>query len=1004
MRNYNKLIWVSFLLLTSIISAQKTAIYSNNLVDYNQALVLFKNKQFQSAQLLFEKIKNTTTDNDLLSDCAYYVSNCALQLDQANAVFLIENFIKDFPTSPKLNQAYIDIALIKFNQGNYDQALVWLDKADELNWSKEELEKYNFHKGYCFFATKNFKNATVFFSKVINSSVYGNQAKYYLGFMAYEVDDFKEANNQFNQVVNDDKYKEKLSYFQADMSFKSGEFRKAIELGTVAMPKSSLIEKSELNKIIGESYFNLNQFEKALPFLKEYKGKNGKWTNTDFYQLGYTFYKQNDFENAISQFNSIINGKDEVAQNGYYHLAECYLKTDKKQQALNAFKNASEMNFDVKIQEDAFLNYAKLSYEIGNPYQSIPDVLNNFIEKYPKNSNNDELETLLINSYITSKNYKGALVLLEKNNLPENKPAFQKVTFYRGLQLFTDGNYQEALTMFKKSISEPRSSLFVTRATFWKGETEYVLDNFSEALLSFKQFQNSTESKKTLEYKNSNYNIGYCYFKQKEYELAIPYFQTEIETVKDDKIRLSDSYLRLGDCRFVTLKYWPAMEAYNKAIELKSIDADYAAFQKAISYGFVNRNDKKIEDFNKFLKDFPKSKYKDDVLFELANTLVTEKKSELALKTYDQLLLETPNGTYNAKAILKQGLIYYNSDNDDLAILKFKKVAADYPNTPEAIEAVASARLIYVDNGKVDEYGTWVKTLNFIEVSDSELDNDTFKSAEKFYLQSNTKASISGFTNYLAKFPNGIHALKVSFYLAQLYFSEELENNAIPLYEMVLSKPRSEYTEQSLVRLAQIHLKVGAFKNAIPVLKRLETEADFPQNVLYAQANLMKASFEEKDYTNAVIYAEKVLSNPKSETNVKSDAQIMIARAAISNNDEPKARVAYAKLLLIAKGELEAEALYYDAYFKNKDGKFEASNKVIQIISKDFSGYKYYGAKSLLVMAKNFFSLKDSFQATYILNAIIENFKEFSNVVEEAQSELATIKEQEAKKNASIIK
>jgi hypothetical protein len=33
-------------------------------------------------------------------------------------------------------------------------------------------------------------------------------------------------------------------------------------------------------------------------------------------------------------------------------------------------------------------------------------------------------------------------------------------------------------------------------------------------------------------------------------------------------------------------------------------------------------------------------------------------------------------------------------------------------------------------------------------------------------------------------------------------------------------------------------------------------------------------------------------------------------------------------LLTIAKGELAAEALYYDAYFKNKDGKFETSNTV----------------------------------------------------------------------------
>jgi hypothetical protein len=33
------------------------------------------------------------------------------------------------------------------------------------------------------------------------------------------------------------------------------------------------------------------------------------------------------------------------------------------------------MPFDSSIQEDASLNYAKLSYEIGNSYQSVPAVL-----------------------------------------------------------------------------------------------------------------------------------------------------------------------------------------------------------------------------------------------------------------------------------------------------------------------------------------------------------------------------------------------------------------------------------------------------------------------------------------------------------------------------------------------------------------------------------------------------------------------------------------------------
>jgi tetratricopeptide (TPR) repeat protein len=243
--------------------------------------------------------------------------------------------------------------------------------------------------------------------------------------MAYEGDDYKNATKYFDQVSGEEKYKEKLSYFQADMNFKLGNFQIAIDLGLTALVKSNALEKSELNKIIGESYFNLNQYEKAIPYLKQYKGKKGKWNNTDFYQLGFAYYQQNDFENAIAQFNKIIDGKDFVAQNAYYHLGQSYLKTDKKQQALNAFKNASEMVFDLKIQEDAALNYAKLSYDIGNSYQSVPDVLSAFLDKYPNSPSKTDIETLLINSFITSKNYKGALELLEKNKSFANKQAYQ---------------------------------------------------------------------------------------------------------------------------------------------------------------------------------------------------------------------------------------------------------------------------------------------------------------------------------------------------------------------------------------------------------------------------------------------------------------------------------------------------------------------------------------------------------------------------------------------------
>jgi len=999
-----KYLKLSFLMVffSGTLLAQQSSVYTHELTEFNRAVELYKDKQYQAAQILFDKVKSKTDNMEVESDCAYYIANCAIRLDQMGADVLVESFVEDYPTSTKTNQAYIEVAHYYFDQGNYPKSLEWFDKADSNNMSQAEREKYNFQKGYAYFTAKNTKEATKYFNQVVNSKTFGSQAKYYLGYMSYETDDYKSANQYFEQVSDQDKYKEKMGYFQADMNFKLGNFQKAIDLGLEQMPKSKGEEKSELSKIIGESYFNLKQYDKALPYLLAYNGKKGKWNNTDFYQLGYTYYQQKDYENAISQFNKIIDGNDAVAQNAYYHLAESYLKTDKKQQALNAFKTASEMEFDLKIQEDAYLNYAKLSYEIGNPYKSVPEVMNAYLAKYPNTPYKSEINTLLISSYITSKNYKEALVLLEKNKSPENKLAYQKVTFYRGLELYTDGDYKGAYSLFKKSLAENKDAKFTARATFWKAETEYNLDQFEEAKLSFKQFLNSAEASNTPEFKNANYNLAYSYFKLKEYENAIQYFDAYTKSSKDDRVRLTDAYLRLGDCNFMAAKYWPAMDAYNKVIDMKSVDADYAAFQKGISYGFVSKPERKIEDLEKFSKTFPNSQYADDALYELGNTYVNQNQNDKGITTYDRLINGYKSSSYVAKAILKQGLIYYNSNKEDLALTKFKKVVAEYPNSPESIEAVSTARLIYVDKGQVDEYAAWVKTLSFVEVSDADLDNDTYESAEKQYLQNNSKQAISGFSSYVSKFPNGLHALKANFYLAQLYFADNLETNSVKHYEFVVAKPRNEFTEQALARLCQVYLKAKNYDSAIPVLKRLESEADFPQNITYAQSNLMKSYYEKQDFVNAVVYADKVLKNDKIDDRIKSDAQIIVARSAIKTNDEAKAKEAYAKLQKIAKGELAAEALYYDAYFKNKEGKFEPSNAVVQKIAKDYSGYKYYGAKSLVIMAKNFYGLKDSFQATYILESVIENFQEYKDVIEEAQKELDFIKGEEAKRNSSI--
>lgn len=981
--------------------AQKTKVYTHDLKDYNEALHLYNSKQYQASQALFDRVKGTTSDYETEANCVYYIANCAVRLNQLGADNMMENFVKRYPTSTKRNSAYIDVANYYFENGKYSRALKWYDKSGEKNLTNSQREEYNFKKGYAYFTSKKYGQAKTYFQKLLDSPKYGSQAKYYTGYIAYQEDDYKQANEYFEGVSEEDEYNEKLSYFKADMNFKLGNFQKAIDLSEKELPNADRKEVSELNKIIGESYFNLKKYAEAIPYLKAYKGKKRRWNNTDFYQLGYAYYKQEDYKNAINQFNKIIDGSNFVAQNAYYHLGECYLNSDKKQEALNAFRNASQMDFDLKIQEDAGLNYARLSYEIGNPYESVPSVLTLYLKKYPATEHQAELEELLVSSYITSKDYEAALNLLEASKKYSDKATYQKVAFYRAIELFNDSKYQEALNYFEKSLKENESPEYSARATFWNAETNYLLDNYDVALEGFKSFDN-TNITDTEESQAINYNLAYTYFKQKEYASAILNFEKFIMNNSDDKDRVNDSYLRLGDSHFVTSKYADAIKAYDKAIAMKGVDEDYAYFQKAISYGFIGKTKTKISELDIFTKKYRKSTLRDDALYELGNTYISAENKEKGLNAYAKMIEDYPKSSYAPKTILKQGLINYDDGKKQVALTKFRSVVAKFPNTEEAIQAVATAKLIYIDLGQVEVYANWVKNLDFVDVTDAELDKATYESAKKQFIQNNTEKAIEGFEKYIQQFPNGLNAVKANFYLAQSYFSKGETQKTIPYYEYVLQNERNEYTEQALARLAQVLLETDNYTKAIPVLKRLEESADFPQNIMFAQSNLMKANYEQSNYAVAVSYAEKVLANDKVDNRIKSDAYVIIARSAIATNNEDKAKEAYKEVQKIATGKLAAEALYYNAYFKNKENDYEGSNKVVQTLVKNYSSYKQFGAKGLLVMAKNFYALEDSFQATYILESVIKNFTKYPEEVAEAEAELAKIKTAEAKRNSSV--
>lgn len=997
----NLILLIVIFLSPTILFAQQSEASVNSKTAFNHALELYNNKAYTAAQKLFKQITLENNIETLKSDAEYYTAITAVKLNQPNADKLVLNFVENNPTSNKKEKAFLNVGNYYFSNRKPAHALKWYAKVNPNNLSYESKNELNFKMGYALLVAGNLKLAKRKFQPLINNTKYGNEAKYYYGYIAYKQKDYSTAQTHLNALANSSSYSGKVDYYLLDISFKNGEFEKCIPFGKKLLENKLHNERSEISKIIGESYFNLKKYKEAIPYLRAYKGKRGKWNNTDYYQLGYAFYKQNDFENAAATFNKIIGEKNKISQNAYYHLAECYLYINKKPEALNAFKNASEMNFNPKIKKDAFYNYAKLSYELGNPYKSVAEVLQDFLKAYPKSSHYKEINELVVTSYIYQQDYKGALNYLSKKRSNDNLELTKDVSYYRAIQLFNQKKLTEAYPFFMTATKSSDVTIKAA-AVYWKAETDFQLSSFKKSLDGFNQFKSTQNASKIEEYKNVDYNIAYCFFKLKNYTKAANSFNKFIRKATNNNPFINDAQIRLADCYFVSKKYTSAIKSYNKIIAKSGIGSDYATYQKAISYGFLGDNTKKINNLNTLVNDYEFTSLKDDALFQLANTYVAVKNNTKAHEVYNELINKHTKSLYLPKALLRQGLVYYNDNDNTKALEKFKKIVNTYPNSSEAKQAVNNAKNVYVDLGQVDVYAAWVKNISFVNVTNADLDNTTYEAAENKFLENNTDKAIEGFTKYIQSFPNGLHALKANFYLAQSLSKTNQEEKAEQYYKYVVGQNQSEFSEEALNKLALIYLKKEDWDNATPLLIRLEQEANYPQNTIFAQSNLMKGYYQTNQFKKAVIYAEKVLKKDKLDETVVSDAKIIIARSAFKTGNLKTAETYYKEVENNANGELKAEALYYSAFFKNQNKKYKESNKVVQKLIADYATYKYWGVKSYVIMAKNYYGLKDAYQSTYILENIIKNFTQFEDVISEANKELTLIKKNEAKTNESV--
>ena len=1002
----NKIIGLGLGLLMgmSSLQAQHTKKIKGIEALYVEAVSLYEKQQYVAAQNAFEKVyKNTDKLSQIHMDAEYFTARCAIALMHPDAGYLLKDFESNHPTSPHVNEGRFFMANSLFDRKRYKEALEWFGKVDVRKLNAEDRSVLHFKKGYSHFVREENEDAIASFKLVASGSQYEGPAIFYHGHVAYEEGRNVEALNQFNRLLADDSFGPIVPFYIAQIYYRQKQYEKVIHTAPGLLEQASEKRAPELAHIIADSYYQLGKYEESLPFYQLYQEKGGRLSAQEYYQIGFANHKTGNFLGAQAALNKIVGQKDSLGQNAYYMLADCYLRNGDKQAAKNAFKSAAEMPYDAEIVKDARFNYVKLVYELEDAFANPGDELKSFMEDYPNHPRNEELYDLLVNYFLSTKDYQRALAYFDEKGVKtkEAQKSYQKIAYYRGVQYFNRLDWSGAIQFFNKSLQYKHDPNIEAKCYFWKAEAQFRDFDYSDALINYRNFKSTVGATRLEEYKDLNYNMAYAYFKLKDYTNAAGYFRAFLREGTNNGKMKHDAQLRTADCYFVLTDYPAAIEFYTQALSGKFKDNDYALFQLALCQGLQGRADDRIASLNRLINNYPNSLYIDDAIFELGNGFMSVGNYAQAVPEFERIINEYPNSSYVAQAMLNAGLGNYNQGNFDKSVGYYKQVAATYPNTKEAKEAVINARNVYVDMDQVDAYAAWVKSLPFADISSSSLDSTAYEAAEKPYLEQDCKRAIQSFSNYLINYEGGFFSLNAHYYRGQCYFKEEEYKKALEDYAYVIEQSRNTFTEVALLRASEISYYLKNYPKALEYFLNLEALAEFPANRSVAVLGAMRCFSELKKHEDALAYADKVLALEKTEPTERQEAHVVKARSSYALGNKALALTEYKLTLEMANDALKAEALYYIAELQFDQGEFDKAKEGAFQLIETMPDFQKWKAKALLLLSKCYWKLEDVFNATYILEQIIKNYSD-KQVVNEAKELKAAIEADEARKKEMI--
>ena len=1003
--NRNKFILIFCFLLLFLLPVSSQVQFTAKEIgsEFYRGMELFNKEKYPAAIRLFDSfVRNDDNSNFLLvADAEYYSSVAALKLFNPDAEYRMMMFIYTHPESPRINDARLELGNYFYQNKNFRKAADYYETVNRQELKSDKLTEYFFRFGYSLYIKGDQSKALLMFSEIKDiDTEYTPPAVYYFSQIAYEQKMYQSALEGFLRLKEDETFGGVVPFYIVQILYMEKDYDGILSMAPDLLKSAGKTRAVELYRFIGDAYFSKGNYKEALPYLEKYSAGAKASGREDKYELGYCYYKTGEIDKAIKLFLEIGAKNDLLSQNIWDILGDCYLQKGDKTRSRLAFGEASVMNFDKKIKEESLYNFAKLTYETAYaPFGEAIAAFQEYIDLYPGSKRIQEVYDYLVGTFMQIKNYKAALAALDKigNKDSRLEEAYQKVAFFRGLELFKNLEIEASVGMLDKSLKYEKYNMQIrARATYWHGEANYRLGHYDLAKDDYILFMGLPGSTLLNEYNLVRYNLGYTFFNLKDYTNALNNFRAFESGANNARPEvIADAKNRIADCYYIATNYSSAIDYYDKVIAYGNLDADYAMFQKGFSLGLINDTKGKINVLTALIQKFPSSTFVPDAIFERGRAYLVLEDFKNGEADFNTIISNYSGSSFVPRSIVQLGLLYYNIGENEKAISQYKKVIENYKSTPEARDAMTGLRNTYVDLNEVDAYFAYIKTLDgYGDVNLVQKDSLLYMSGENLFMTGKYDKATDVLKSYLSEFPEGSFRQNAQYYLAECLRSAGKNDEALKLYIEVSDEPNNQFLEQSLIIASSMLYDKEDYTASLNYYEKLEKVSSSDANTLISLKGELKSAFQAGDAQKTIYAAGKIINLPNIPEELAREATFMSAKANYSLNNFDDALREFRKVATEVTSVEGAESKYRVAELLNKKDKPAEAEKVITEFIDQKSPHQFWMARVFLLLADISIKKGDSLQARATLQSLKDYYKvDNDGILDEVKAKLNSLDE-----------